>query len=149
MGADYYSMTVIGLKVPKEKIIAEEEELRNQCKCTPRIDPDDHPEAKFCIYCGNLIRRAVKVDKPLFDGFKDYWDWNKDQKICGWAVEHNTDAHSFYICIYTSGRIEHEEMSELPNTSEETISKFKADMESVGLWDREQFGLWTITYCSY
>lgn len=147
MGADYYAMTIIGLKVPSKRIIVEEEELRNQCKCTPQVDPDDHPGAKFCIYCGKEIRRAVKVDKPLFDGFKDYW--NRDQRICGWPVNHDTDARNFYIGIYTSSLVEHEKMSKMPNISEEVISKFKADMESVGLWDKEQFGLWTITYCSY
>lgn len=147
MGTDYYPMTLIGLKVPKEKIIVEGEELRNNCKCEPKTDPSDYPEAKFCSKCGNKTRRAVKVDKPLFDGFRDYY--NEDQKICGYSVEHDTDARNFFICLYTTGHVDWVNMSEIPNISEEAISKFEVDMESVGLWDKEQFGLWTILYCSY
>ena len=146
MGVDYYAMTAIGLKVPRGRIIAEEEELRNQCYCKPKVNPDDYPDATFCPYCGRFIRKAIKVDKPLFDGFEDYY--NEDQKICGYLVERDTDARNFFICLYTSGHTEGK-CTKIPDLSEEIITKFKADMESVGLWDKEQFGLWTILYCSY
>jgi hypothetical protein len=148
MGADWYSMTCIGLKVPKGKVIEEVDEYRNLCGCVPQVDPDVYPEAKFCPNCGRLIRRSVTIDKPLYDAFAgDYY--NDVVELSSWTVKHDTDAYNFYICIYTSGLVERYKRSDIPNISEEVLDKFKADMESLGLWDEEQFGLWTITYCSY
>ena len=147
MSTDWYSMTCIGLKVPKEKIIGEIEEIRNLCGCKPQTNPDDHPGGKYCPDCGRLIRRPVKVEKPLFDIPEDYW--NEETRIEGWLVKHDSDAYNFYICIYTSGLVEHNKRSDIPDTPKEVLAKFKADMISIGLWDEEQFGLWTVTYCSY
>lgn len=146
MGVDWYSMTCIGLKVPKEKVIVEVEECRNLCSCVPQT-PDNYPETKYCPKCGQLVRRLVKSDKLLFDIPEDYY--NEESRIKGWEVKHDTDAYNFYICIFTSGLVERYKISSIPVITTETIAKFKADMESVGLWDEEQFGLWTVTYCSY
>lgn len=146
MGADWYSMTCIGLKVPKEKVITEIEEYENSCSCLPQT-PDTYPEAKYCRKCGRSIRRPIKVERPLFDIPEDYY--NDKAEIKGWKVEHDTDACNFYICIFTSGHVEYSKLSSIPIITVGTLAKFKSDMESTGLWDEEQFGLWTITYCSY
>jgi len=147
MGADWYSMTCIGLKVPREKIIIEEEELKNFCSCVPQTNPDDYPNGKYCPTCGKFIKRRVKIDKLLFDVPEDYY--NEETKIKGWEVSHDTDARNFYICIFTTGHVRYEKMSPIPDVSEGTLAKFNADMRSIGLWDADQFGLWTVTYCSY
>jgi hypothetical protein len=147
MGADWYSMTCIGLKVPKEKIIREEDGYKNNCRCMPKIDPDDYPGARFCPHCGNHIKRAIKIEKPLFDIPEDYW--NDKGEIKGWEIKHDTDACNFYICVFTSGDVIHDKRSDIPELSKETLNKFKTDMKSIGLWDEKEFGLWTITRCDY
>lgn len=147
MGADYYSMTVIGLKVPKDNIMNEIELLINRCSCNPQT-PNSNTSIKYCQHCGNLLNKSIKVEKPLFDEFnEDYL--NEENTICSWPITYDTDAHNFYVCIYNSGHVEREKRSNIPCLSERIISKFKTDMKSVNLWDEEQFGLWTITYCSY
>jgi hypothetical protein len=147
MGADYYSATCIGLKVPKKRIVAEVEEYRNLCGCNPQTKPEDYLGAKYCPVCGRMLRRAVKIHKPLFGMPNDYY--NNEARIKGWEVTYDTDAHNFYICIFTTGHVEHEKMSPIPLIAEETLAKFNADMREIGLWDADQFGLWTVTYCDY
>lgn len=149
MGADYYSMTCIGLKVPKEKIIVEVEEYRNLCYCNPQADPDDYPDAKYCPHCGRPIRRPTKTDKALYGSFANGYSNDGETEIMGWPVMYDTDAYNFYICIFTSGLVDRNKMLPMPDVSEEILAEFNADMRSVGLWDKDQFGLWTITYCSY
>lgn len=147
MGMDYYSATCIGLKVPRNKIIAEKTEYRNLCGCNPQMNPKDYPGAKYCPICGRLVKRQVKVNEFLFNIPEDYY--NEEIRIKGWEVSYDTDACNFYICIFTSGHVEYEKMSPIPLIAEETLAKFNADMREIGLWDAAQFGLWTITYCSY
>jgi len=147
MGVDWYSMTCVGLKVPRDKIIGQKEETVNLCGCNPQTNPDDYPKGKYCPVCGRLIRRQVKIDKPLFDVPEDYY--NEETKIKGWEVSYDTDARNFYICIFTTGHVEYEKISPIPDVSEGTLAKFNADMREIGLWDADQFGLWTVTYCSY
>ena len=148
MGADYYSMTCIGLKVPRNKIIKEEEKIVNLCGCNPQTRPGNYLNAKYCPVCGRLIRRVVKEDKLLFDVPEEYYNDGKS-KILGWTLMYDTDVSNFYICIFASGIIGGARKSDIPDVSEEIIAKFTADMQSIGLWDEEQFGLWTVTYCSY
>lgn len=149
MGADWHSMTCIGLKVPKEKIIAEVEEYRNLCHCNPQINPNIYPDAKFCPRCGRHIRKPTKIEKTLYGSFADGYSNDGEAKIVGWPVMHDTDACNFYVCIFTSGLVDRDKMSPMPDISEKTLARFNADMREVGLWDKDQFGLWTIVYCSY
>lgn len=146
MSLDYYSMTCIGLKVPREKIIAEETEFKNHCSCTPQTTPNCYPDAKYCSDCGNPIKRPIKVNKPLFDGFTGDW-YNEEVKLRGWVVAHDGGARNFFICIFNTGIVEEEKKSALPLIAEETLAKFNTDMRELGLWDKDQFGLWTITFC--
>ena len=147
MSTGCYSMTCIGLKVPRRKIIREREKLKNQCCCKPQVDPNIYPGAIYCPYCGWYIRKSVTVSEPLFDMPEDYY--NEETRIKGWKVEHDTDARNFYICILTTGYVEHEEKSPIPDISDEYMTRFISDMESAGLWDEDKFGLWTVTYCSH
>ena len=133
---------------PRGKIIEQKNELVNLCSCVPQIDSNDYPEATYCPDCGRPIGRLVKVDKPLF-GISKYYQNDKKSKICGWPVMCGTDASNFYICIFTSGFVGDDKKSDIPTISGGIIAKFIANMKSVGLWDEEQFGLWTVTYCSY
>lgn len=148
MGADWYAATVIGIRVPKDKVVREETYFRNNCICKPRQrGPEVYPEASFCPTCGKLIRRKCVRDVVLFDGLTP---WKNGSSICGWPVYTGTDGMFFYIGVFVvevAG--EYDKKSPLPNISKDTVIKFRRAMEKAGLWDQEEFGMWTILTCSY
>ena len=148
MSASWHAATVIGIKVPKDKVIREETYFCNKCICKPQIDPEIYPEAKFCPACGGYIKRKCIRNVVLFDGLIP---WRKEgSSICGWSVYAGTDGRFFYIGIFIAeSEGDYDKKSPLPNISKDEMIKFRRDMEKAGLWDQKAFGMWTILYCSY
>lgn len=147
MGADWYAATVIGIRVPRDKVVREETYFHNNCICKPQVDPKTYPEAKFCPACGREIKRKCSRSIVLFEGFKI---WERDSSICGWPVYTGTDGIFFYIGIFIAEVVgECDKKSPLPNIPKDKMTKFKRDMEESGLWDQEAFGMWTILNYSY
>ena len=144
MGANWYAATVVGVRVPKNKVMREEIYFLNNCKCKPKVDPETYPEAEFCSACGRMIRRECIRDVAMFDGFDP---WDRRPSIDGWPVYTGNDATLFYIGIFVAEVVECEKKSPLPDLSK--LCQFIEDMKKIGLWDEEEFGLWTILNYSY
>lgn len=149
MSRDYRPKIIFGLKLHESKIIDTLDIFINNCQCNPKINPDLHPNAKYCSQCGRLIRMKTKKEIPKFEGFDDVFN-NESLNIEGWPVAFDTDAHNFYIGFYVkNGPYGHsgDEKFEFPDMSK--MEQFKSDMKRIGFWDEENFGAWLVLYLSY
>lgn len=147
MTTQYYPITVIGIKVPKDKIIITKEVIKNECVCNPQVNPTRYLgtkyRTKFCSQCGRLLRRIHVESFPKFDSIKD------KGKVLEWPVANDTGAENFFIGVYSSGMVNYRHRGDIPDLSEKTVEKFKKDMKSLDLWDEKEFGIWTILCVSY
>lgn len=150
MGFDCTAITAIGVRVPNHKIIEKKEKLINLCVCKPKTYSENNE--MYCSGCGRYLKHKGVIHKPLFNWPEDNGSFNGTtkitRKICGWEVLYSSNERYFFICIFNSGHVDYEKMTEIPHISEKVIEEFKNDMKSVGLWDEEQFGLWTMTFWS-
>ncbi len=146
MGTDYYAQTVIGIRVPRSKLIGEEVGYMNNCICTPKT----YSFTRYCPNCGRETKREVRTNKPLFQELADKQGYMEDMSLLGWPVRQDfSDAKHFYIGMHASGLVNHDSRMDLPDLSEDVIHEFRSDMNSLDLWDEENFGLWTILLCSH
>ena len=147
---DWEAATIIGLRVPRDKIMDSDPYLYNNCTCNPQVSPEKYPDAKFCPHCGQLLKRNAVYetvrDAPLFKNF-DEGDESKN-KIAGWLVYGGTGNKFFYIgpFLAINGRDIHATRTDFPSLAKlnMTVEQFKRDMKEAGLWDPSEFGIWTV-----
>jgi len=130
MGADYYPITVIGIRVPRSKIMDEKEVFNNHCICVPQTDPTKYPNAKFCPFCGRSLKRAFVKFTPKLSGVKEY---DNESKLLGRPVSNDTDAENFFVGVYSSGMVDYQKREDIPDLSKKILAKFRKDMKSIGL----------------
>ena len=146
------AVTVIGVRVPVDKISHEEDDYLNLCKCHPQTL---HVDGIYCPGCGQRVYRTyirrvledfVKLTGddafeliPHIDNYLMVGNWHEDKYVyIGYLVSSTKPAYSAKSvdparCDFT-----------LMTTDEDEIQKFIDSMRSVGLWKSEEFGIWTM-----
>jgi hypothetical protein len=168
MGADFYPKTLIGIRIPMEKIRKKEkyEELKKFTKSSLpwQKDPEHLKCPTFemkegmrnCPYCGaSLYERGIRTIY-LVPGLILEDDNYEAQSYKDWKMATDSDYNYLFIGFYC---IEGDQESECACVgikqeidTEEIITKkalLKADMEEVDLWDESEFGLWLFMFNSY
>lgn len=146
MSTNYHAYAIIGLRVPKDKIIGTVTKHRNRCKCEPQTDPMS--EQKFCGKCGEILDLAYRADDLKFG--MNGWDLCK-KGIKGWLVASDGDYEGyFYIGIRKAvDRDEKPVGVRDTRTMDQQENKFKSDMIELGLWDPDEYGLWAVLQASW
>jgi len=150
VGITKRAVTVIGLRVPVDKISHEVNGYLNDCKCSPHT-----VGASFCPHCGmNTNRKYTRRELehfveltgddafellPRVDGYEMVGNWHERTHVyIGYLVSSTAPAYSAegsdpVMCAFS-----------LNITGEDSIQKFIDSMKSVNLWESEKFGIWTI-----
>ena len=157
MGTTKAAVTLIGLRVPVDQIVREEIIKVNKCKCTPKSDT-----GFFCQKCGmNTARSESKY--VLKDPEYFYED---EGKMGLFTKDHPTitvvgdwrygDKHLYIACFvsHTAPTYPAEgadpvckhfsPSDEYFNNLQKDIITFTYEMKLHGLWNKDEFGLWTI-----
>jgi len=130
MSVNYYSYAVIGCQIPKEKLYQEK---------TIRIEHHHpvHPVDKYCSICGKELEETIVEEICIED------------KIDELEVVYSTDQEEIFIGFSIGAKDGFEfKFMDISNTltMKEDVKK---ELEPLGLWDEEKFGLYVIQCCSY
>ncbi|KKM18477.1 hypothetical protein LCGC14_1665360 [marine sediment metagenome] len=145
MGVDYYAYAIIGLRIPRDKIIGTVTKHKNLCKCDPQTE--QMGEEKFCDKCGKLLDHTYKGDDPKFG--VGMWEI-QEKGLKGWPVVSDGDyGNYFYIGIRKAYYADYKPVG-IRDTGllVKLENKFKMDMEKLGLWDPDAYGLWSVLQVS-
>jgi len=139
MSTTYHAIAIVGCKVDKSKLFT-----------TDLVRSCEHPipvgGVKFCPECGK--RTYKKTKKPIQD-----YDTDKET-VCGKRVFGHYYDTNFVIIAEQCVAVDNYDgplAKMLPITVTDTTTwenKLRAVLEPLGLWDDEQFGIWTMLYCS-
>ncbi len=144
MGTNYYAYAIIGLKVPRDKIIGTKIVHKNKCTCEPQTDPT--AGQKFCGKCGENLDRSYRVNDARFVAEECEIG---EERIRGWPIVSEGEYGAFYIGIV---KAYHKNEKPIPIQDYRTLTvvgnKFKSDMEELGLWDPDAYGLWSVLQIS-
>ena len=143
MGVDYYAYSLLGIKVAHAKLF-KEDTVRG---CSHDINIQDG--TKFCPECGMEIWETISVpldeaarengeyDNECF-GFDLITDYSGDIAYIG-NITGNTDAYSpAIITRFYSDKLYVDQIED----------RLKSSLDPFGLWDANEFGLWTIMQVS-
>lgn len=139
MGADWSAISVIGCRVSTDKLYV-----------TTTKKTCEHPFNKsfaFCPVCGKPATTASEEPQSFFDEGKE-----KIQDFDVLFIDNGDDPPTYAVIgalIATNGDYEEPLLTPLPNDVGETKERLRQALEPLGLWDTDQFGLWTILGCSY
>jgi hypothetical protein len=133
MSTDYKAMTIIGIKIPNEKLYV-----------TTHIRGCKHKETayKHCPECGKPMWISQKEDSPAYVVYQD------TDKFAGLnATTGGTDEEDLFV-----GKIfeaePHTQFNVIPD-----FDKIKAEvrlaLDPLNLFDEKKFGIYTVLYCSY
>ena len=146
---NYSAHTVLGLKIPKDKLYEEVGVVTNMCKCIPQSDFDPIKE-KFCSSCGGEFARIVNTREWFNSELEKVFDDPDIDNIMGWPVlrEWVCSEWLFIGVIITSCGV-HDDQKMAPvlpvyYPGLDQYGKFVEDMKKIGVWDEELFGLWTV-----
>ncbi|MFH1209362.1 MAG: hypothetical protein V1663_01060 [archaeon] len=143
MGADWSAFALIGLRVPGKAILKKKEEYENRCICDPQYKSEDL-DIKFCPRCGQIIKFKIIDDIYSFE------DKNGDFKIGEYKGVWATDRESLFFSIrIVEADMEYHNLLKSYEITSDEFEKFKDTMKEAGIWNKEEFGLWSILYCSY
>ena len=143
MGVDYYAYTIIGLRVPIDKIIGTVIKHKNKCECEPQTEP--MAGQKFCGKCGCVLDYPYKADDPRFG--VDIWEI-EEKGIGGWPVVSDGDYGTYFYIGLLKASGEDKGPTKIPYHIEGMKNKFQKDMEELGLWDEDSYGIWTVLQIS-
>ncbi len=140
MGVDYYSHALIGLKI--EKSVLYPKVLKRSCDCVTQ-------EGNFCQKCGKKWLVEAEDIHPEFD----------EEKLAGYEVVFSTDQEECFVACHnistdsSRGKPKPQLAQMLLSANGELLDGkslvFKQEMQRLGLWDENRFGLWSVLYCSY
>ena len=99
----------------------------------------------------NLL--GLKIDKSILAHFPIKTERKEGQLyLFGYPVIHEeSEYESSFICIVFNKESWEENVSStiplsLPDNLSNLTDKFRKDMEALNLWNKENFGFWSITY---
>lgn len=153
MGLDVWSDTIIGIPVDQDLFI--------EMKTVKAFEHDCEDEkVKFCSKTGKKLWKQIQVlKKGIFDEEDeneddedfDLYYFLEDATVGGYKVSRiysDSGEDSFYVSIDTASTDSHRSggasWSYLEIPTKEQVDAFKAVMEEKGLWDPENFCIWTI-----
>ena len=139
MGVDWSSYTILGVKLNRDKCYT----ILQKSGCSHDL-PDKSFE--FCPKCG---QQALIAEEVLLECLEDPGDWPEGISQCT-----STDQEDYFVGRIISCGSYLEEDSVTSMTAEmhsllifeETIRKI---LEPLGLWDKDQYKIWNVLYCSY
>lgn len=169
MGADFYPTTLIGVRIPMDKIIKIEKGIRLKAyEDLPMSHKGDIegklacPEfeitntTKYCPHCGCNLYESYKNEVPLVPGL------HLDTRNCGhqkykeWVMAYDSNKNYLFIGFYAlegdqEGDCAYIGLKHKIDGIEIEIKKtlLETDLKKVGLWDEDNFGLWLFMFNSY
>lgn len=131
MGVDYTAYTIIGSRVSRAALYRLEQ--RQVCE---HVIPE---QFAYCPECGQ--QRLVTVKTPLYD--------ERSETINGLQVILIAETEDAYIAQWYRKTDMYDEPARafVPN-QEHAMKSVQVALEPLGLWDEQQFGLWTVLEAS-
>lgn len=169
MGSDFYPKAIIGVRIPIEKVIKYErgqklkplDRLGSQHmgmhKTLPKCPEFDLlPGMKNCPYCGCALYEYYENTICLIPGLHLNLDNCGVQSYNTWSMAISTQGHYLFIGFYVLEGSQEDDCAYIGLKHEIDIkdieykkAQLSADLEKVGLWDENEFGLWLFMYNSY
>jgi len=157
MGTDYYPRTIIGVRLPWTKLFKKEwykervPYTQLPARHKERCDSELHDTATFCPSCGCRLERehmrivalTPEVTYDNDEGDIEFHDWDVSR-----AGEPDDYADIFIGFDFVEGE-EHGVLLQIDVTAfDKKKARLKADLEEIGLWDDDSFGLWSFMFIS-
>jgi len=146
MGITKCAATIIGIRVPGNKISHNEATSKNLCRCSPQASTN----FAFCDDCGMDTKRAYNNTVPN-DGVLLVEEDDGNLWIHGYPAvgEWREDKYIYIGCFVSmTQRAYSAEGSDPVKRSYEpwalNAKKFEDDMKEHGLWNEGEFGIWTV-----
>lgn len=162
MGADYYANAIIGIKLPEKddippaKIYVRKRAFSHSFEDNGNME--FHPKTGKKLWLEE--KEEVEADYPslIIDVGDDYLGSKPEpgQKIIsipdGLSTAYGTDQRSWFIGFVvetgSSNGGDEEVFDHLPDI-DALKNRLKNFLEPLGYWNEEEFGLYSVLYCSY
>jgi len=141
MSTTYTAYTVVGIRIAEEDLEIKKELIKTR-GCSHDI-PD--PDTKFCSECGKPIwiekqksHELIEPGDELFGVFNIAWDTDYDHAFIGELRKvgpYDDDSNKKF--------------NGFPSNFEDLKKELKKALDKHGLWNEDNFGVWTVLYCSY
>ncbi len=141
---NYSAHTIIGIKIPKEKLYKEVAATTNMCICKPQTAAKD----KFCSVCGKELKYPSKKDvwfnKEISDAFHNE-NANNEDTIRGYSILRDWCHCNYLFISFIVGSDHTGKHNFIPwGETDDDEEKFIEDMKELGVWDEELYGIWTV-----
>lgn len=138
MGVDYYANAAIGMKIDPAR-------LRNNPTKVKAFEHNYSEEFDFDHKSGKKLWTMERAPIPEFDEDK--------VTLAGYPLVYTTDNRDCVVAVASSGtgssRRGNDDMGMGSLPSQADIEAFTNKMKSLGIWNQQDFGLWSVLYCSY
>lgn len=166
MGIDYYNRSIFGVRIPWDKLFRREKyDIPKQSDKLPSKHAtcppfDTNPQMNVCPYCGCYLRekgsRAIAmipevIKEPIAFDIPKFKEWDISSVEGSYGENKGFYFIGFYLVDENVERApSHKGVKTEIDTDEiETKKKrLKKDLGECGLWDEDNFGLWSFTYVS-
>jgi hypothetical protein len=129
MGYDATAQTIIGVKIDKNQLYE-----NRPVRCCQHKETDK----KFCSECGKMMWKDRKVRKDFYDAAQE------NDNIVGEVFRLIEIQHSDSCFIGLLAESESNGRFAKQNVDVESIKQeLQEVMELIGLWEEEDFGIWT------
>jgi len=149
MGADYSSYAVVGVEIDQSKLFTTEK-VRG-CKCDMG---DVNPETtKFCPLCGKEVWKEEETPIPAYNEDADSGPFYRC--LGPYMLVFTTDYRRCFAGVILCGPADGDRgdedalMAELPYDLKSIRDEMRRQLEPLGLWQEDKFGLWAVQHCSY
>jgi hypothetical protein len=140
MGIDYSACSIIGVMIPNPYVKVQERGCHHAEK-----------KAKFCPECGKPMYEEQKRQHPIIEVLDDY----RSEKTTKLKLIWSTDQGEAYVGFFKgesdgsrSGGARAGLKVDLPDINiQELKSALRKELKE--LYNENNFGLWTVLYCSY
>lgn len=127
MGVDYVAYTIIGIRIPRDRIITETKE--RGCSCAVPVT------STYCPDCGNL---AYITTYPPIDLYVPC------ETFAGFNIVDDPDNDEIYVGeFYKVDEDNYEESLEF-EAIERLKSSLKTKLTPHGFWDENEFKIWSV-----
>ncbi len=138
MGADWYSHTIVGVKLNHNDCYAE---------VRTRVCKHDLPDSQY-DYCPKCGKPSYQKEKRLLEVLEDEGNWQEGISQC------ESDEGTIFVGQIIKSRygFSHNAISFMPiviGATEIRRESLQTCLEKYGLWDESQFGIWNVLHCSY
>lgn len=142
MSASFMSTVIVGSEIDK-KYLYKEKTVRS-CSCTPTEN------VKFCPHCASPYFETKKIAVEGYDA-----EDGDDGTIDGLKIVHTTDQNRSFLAgvsgkgFWIGNDGDEAEKIDIPNIDEVKKRVKVALLKIDHPWKEEDFGIWSVGYCSY